>query len=84
MNGYLAEPGDINVLSQAMTALLKQPEKAKLIGKTGHMLVGRHNIQTTLDRHEQLYSTLVTQKEAQRTKIKAQDYWKRAREWMNL
>lgn len=84
VNGYLAEPGDSNFLGQAMLSLLKQSEKAKLMGKTGHMLVGKHNIKTTLDRHEQLYSTLFTQKEAQRTKIKAQDYWKRAREWMNL
>jgi len=84
VNGYLAKPGDVNALSQAITLLLEHSEKAKLMGKAGHVLAEKHNIQTTLDRHENLYSTLATQKEAQRKKIKAQNYWERAREWMNL
>jgi 1,2-diacylglycerol 3-alpha-glucosyltransferase len=84
VNGYLAKPGDINTLGQEMTSLLKQPEKARSMGTAGRRLVEEHNFQATLDRYEQLYSTLITQKEIYRKKVKAQTYWERAREWMNL
>ena len=84
VNGYLAEPGDYNALSQAMTSLLKQPEKARIMGTAGRRLVEEHNIQIAMDKYEQLYSTLIAQKETYRKKVKAQNYWDRAREWMNL
>lgn len=84
VNGYLAEPGNVFALGQAMTSLLKQPEKAGIMGTAGRRLVEEHNIQITLDRYEHLYSTLIAQNETYRKKVKAQNYWDRAREWMNL
>jgi len=84
LNGYLAEPGDICALGQAITYFLEDPDRARRMGKAGRALVGEHNIQITIDRYEKLYADLIVQNEVQHKVIKIRSYWKRAREWMNL
>jgi len=84
VNGYLAEPGDIDAIGQAITTLLTQPQKATNMGKASIVLANRHTIQTTLDKHEQLYFNLVAQREIQFQKVRTQEYWERAKEWLNL
>jgi glycosyltransferase involved in cell wall biosynthesis len=61
INGYLAESGDLNGLSNAMSWLLKDPEKAKFMGKTSLRLAAKHAQRYTYDAHEQLYGQLAQQ-----------------------
>ena len=82
VSGYLTEPGDTNALGQAITTLLKQPQKAGIMGKESYRLARKHSISTTLERYEQLYSDLVIEKEL--PQIKTPGYLERAREWMKL
>jgi len=82
VNGYLAKPGDTNALGQAMITLLRQPQKAGIMGKESRRLTGKHSILTTLDRYEQLYSDLLMTRELPQSRT--QNYWERAREWMKL
>ncbi|MDK1080360.1 MAG: glycosyltransferase [Anaerolineae bacterium] len=86
VNGYLAEPDDIQVLSQAMVILLQQPVKAKAMGQASHLLTEGHNIQITIDKFEQLYTKLVSQQAIQHKPENFNFYqWqKRIKEWLNF
>ena len=87
MNGYLAESADFNGLSNAMSVLLKDPQKAKLMGKASLALAARHDLHYTNNAHEQLYGQLVRQVQTQRVKAKAgfqSQLWKRVKAWTNF
>ena len=86
VNGYLAEPDDIHLLSQAMVILLQQPVKAKAMGQASHLLTEGHNIQITIDKFEQLYTKLVSQQAIQHKPENFNFYqWqKRIKEWLNF
>ena len=43
INGYLAEPGDLNGLSHAMSMLLKDAQKAKVMGNASSVLAANSN-----------------------------------------
>jgi 1,2-diacylglycerol 3-alpha-glucosyltransferase len=84
INGYLAESTDFNGLSNAMSVLLKGPQKAKLMGKASLTLASKHDLRYTNNAHEQLYSRLVRQVQTQRVEAKTgfpYRLWKRAKAW---
>jgi len=86
MNGYLAESGDINRLGNSMNLLLKDPQKAKLMGEASLRLAAKHALPYTHNAHEQLYGQLAHQVLTQGDKPKASfqhQLWKRVRMWAN-
>jgi glycosyltransferase involved in cell wall biosynthesis len=86
LNGYLTESNDNIALGNAITDLLLHSDEARKMGKTGQQLVQEHNILTTFDSYERLYSNLIKQKVFQRApeKVKARKWQERAKEWLNL
>ena len=60
-NGYLAEPGDLKGLSNAMSMLLKDPQKAKAMGEASLSLASKHELHHTYTSHEHLYNQLARQ-----------------------
>jgi glycosyltransferase involved in cell wall biosynthesis len=87
INGFLAESGDLNGLSNAMSVLLKDPQKAKLMGKASLTLAARHDLHYTNHAHEQLYSQLVTQVQTQGVKPGTgfpYRLWKRVKAWTSF
>jgi glycosyltransferase involved in cell wall biosynthesis len=82
INGFLAESGDINRLASAMTTLLKNPQQREAMGKNSHILAQKHDIQCSLDLHEQYYSNLVKQNNFQPVleKMNAQNQWTQIKE----
>ena len=59
VNGILAEPGDLNGLSTAMSLLLQDKQKAARMGKASRVLAAQHEICFTLDAYENLYLKMV-------------------------
>ncbi len=87
LNGYLAESADLNGLSNAMSILLKDPQKAKLMGKASLILAAKHDLHYTNNAHEQLYGQLVRQVRTQRVKAKTgfqYRLWKRVKAWTSF
>lgn len=87
MNGYLAESADFNGLSHAMSMLLKDPQKAKLMGKASLTLAAKHELHYTNHAHEQLYGQLVRQVKTQRVEAKTgfqHQLWKRVKAWTSF
>ena len=87
MNGYLAESADLNGLSNAMSILLKDPQKAKLMGKASLTLAARHDLHYTNNAYEQLYGQMVRQVQTQRGETKTgfrSQLWKRVKAWANF
>jgi len=60
VNGYLAKPGNVNKLSEAVIDLLENPRKAKAMGVVGRRLIEQHDLQNTMDAHEELYQRLTS------------------------
>ena len=81
VNGYLAEPGDLHGLSNAMSLLIGDPHQASFMGKASRTLAENHDIRCTFDAHEQLYHHLVQQVRAQTVKAGAGF---RRHEWTNF
>jgi 1,2-diacylglycerol 3-alpha-glucosyltransferase len=87
MNGYLAESADFDRLSDAMIVLLKDPQKAKIMGKASLILAARHDLHYTNNAHEQLYGQMVRQVQMQRGETKTgfrSQLWKRVKAWANF
>lgn len=87
MNGYLAESADLNGLSSAISVLLKDPQKAKLMGKASLILAAEHDLHYTNNAHEQLYGQMVRQVQTQRGETKTgfrSQLWKRVKAWANF
>lgn len=87
MNGYLAESADFNGVSNAMSVLLKDPQKAKLMGKASLTLAAKHDLHYTNNAHDQLYGQLVRQVQTQRVKQKTgfqSQLWKRVKTWTSF
>lgn len=61
VNGFLAEPGDLDGLSEGMSNLLKDTHRAALMGKASLSLARQHDNRFTIDAHEKLYYQLVEQ-----------------------
>jgi glycosyltransferase involved in cell wall biosynthesis len=61
INGFLAEPGKISMLTNAISLLLKDQEKVDNMGRASRDLAQRHGIHSTIDAHEVLYRQMVRQ-----------------------
>ncbi|HEX9838520.1 MAG TPA: glycosyltransferase [Anaerolineales bacterium] len=87
INGYLAESADFNGLSNGMSMLLKDPQKAKLMGRASLALAAKHDLHYTNNAHDQLYSQLVRQVRTQRVEAETgfpYRFWKRMKAWTSF
>lgn len=64
VNGFLAEPGDIQGLSRGMGILLQDRNQAAQMGKASLALAQQHDNRFTLEAHEKLYHQLIEQRQA--------------------
>ncbi len=60
VNGFLAEPGDIDGLAQRLLSLLDDPELARSMGKQGEALPSEFDIHHMVRRQEQEYERLMS------------------------
>ena len=85
-NGYLATPGDIPALGNAMLDILCHPHRGAQMGMVGRSIIQEHRIQATFTQYEQVYAGLKTNKQAYPISFatKARQSWTRAKEWMRM
>ncbi|TDT33921.1 glycosyltransferase [Naumannella halotolerans] len=57
-NGWLYPPGQVETLAARLTAILSDAETRRLMGKKSSEIVAEHAFGATLDRFEQLYTTV--------------------------
>ncbi|MGE5250480.1 MAG: glycosyltransferase [Bacteroidota bacterium] len=62
VNGYLAEPGDVDGLSGGILQLLNCPLSAGAMGIQSRLLAQAHDLRFTMNAHEQLYYDLVLER----------------------
>ena len=61
INGFLTEPGDISALTRGILTLLNDPAASVQMGKRSRMIAEQHDIDCSIDLHEQLYAGFVKQ-----------------------
>jgi glycosyltransferase involved in cell wall biosynthesis len=61
-NGWLVEPRDIKGIADRMAELLKEPEKAKAMGKAGGSMLPEFDIDLMVKQQEELYEQLLKRK----------------------
>jgi len=82
VNGYLSKPGDVRSLAAAMEKLLRDPNKARQMGRESHTLAKQYDIQKVREMHEQFYDKLIKQQKAgNRDQLSS---WKRVKAWMGF
>jgi 1,2-diacylglycerol 3-alpha-glucosyltransferase len=64
VNGFLAEPGDVEGLQLGMSTLLNDENKAVQMGKASLALAQQHDNRFTIEAHEKLYYQLIEQAQA--------------------
>jgi glycosyltransferase involved in cell wall biosynthesis len=64
INGFLAEPDDVDGLGQGMIALLSDENKAAQMGGSSLALAQQHDNRFTIEAHEKLYRQLIEQGQA--------------------
>jgi 1,2-diacylglycerol 3-alpha-glucosyltransferase len=64
VNGFLAEPGDVDGLGRGMSILLNNENKAAQMGKASLALAQQHDNRFTIEAHEKLYYQLIEQAQA--------------------
>jgi glycosyltransferase involved in cell wall biosynthesis len=87
MNGYLAEPGDLHALGNAIRLLMSDAQKANRMGQSSLILAARHTDAYTYQAHEKLYDRIVKQVGEHGPVPKVglrQALWKRVKSWANL
>lgn len=60
VNGYLAEPGDLQSLGRATIAILNNPELAQMMGRASRNFAVKHQFKYTVDAYEALYYQLTS------------------------
>jgi glycosyltransferase involved in cell wall biosynthesis len=64
VNGFLAEPGDVEGLSRGMNALLSDENKVEQMGRASLALAQQHDNRFTIEAHERLYKQLIEKTQA--------------------
>jgi glycosyltransferase involved in cell wall biosynthesis len=57
--GYLVPPGDIHAMADRLVAVLRDPAAREVFGQAGLEMARRHSLEQTLERHEDLYHSLL-------------------------
>jgi len=64
VNGFLAEPGDVEGLGQGISTLLRDGNKVAEMGRASLALAQQHDNRFTIEAHEKLYHQLIEQSRA--------------------
>jgi glycosyltransferase involved in cell wall biosynthesis len=64
VNGFLAEPAELDGLVRGLNALLGDEKKAMQMGRAGQALAQQHDDRFTIEAHEKLYAQLIEQAQA--------------------
>jgi glycosyltransferase involved in cell wall biosynthesis len=64
VNGFLAEPGEVEGLGRGMDILLRDEKKADQMGRASLALAQKHDNRFTIEAHERLYNQLIEQTQA--------------------
>jgi glycosyltransferase involved in cell wall biosynthesis len=59
--GYLVLPRDVPAMTDRIVTLLRNPDLARAMGQEGRALAQDHSLDRTMERHEQLYQSLVSE-----------------------
>jgi glycosyltransferase involved in cell wall biosynthesis len=57
--GYLVPPGDVHAMADRIVQVLRDPEAQRSLGLAGVAMARSRSLDLTLERHEQLYQSLV-------------------------
>ncbi len=57
--GYLVPPGDIHAMADRLVAVLRDPAAREVFGRAGLEMARQHSLEQTLERHEDLYRSLL-------------------------
>jgi glycosyltransferase involved in cell wall biosynthesis len=86
INGFLAEPGDIHGLASAISTILNNPEQRQKMSKSSRVLAEMHDINVSIDLHEQFYDCFVKQPKMEPVleKTDRQSRWRRLKGWIEI
>ena len=60
VNGFLANPEDLNTIHDSILTLISNPKKAHIMGQEGRILAQQQDVHTTWQLHEDLYEELIS------------------------
>jgi glycosyltransferase involved in cell wall biosynthesis len=60
VNGFLVEPGDVELMAEKINYLLEHPEEARAMGAAGKTMIAEFDINAMVRAQEQLYLELVS------------------------
>ena len=84
VNGFLADPGDITGLSQAMSILLQDRERAAAMGRASRALAQQHNTSFTMEAHDRLYHQLIAHHPSNVEERESPSWKKRVTAWLTM
>lgn len=59
INGFLVQPGDVNALADKLVETLNNPSRGHQMGKIGRLIAQGHSMDESMDKHEDLYKSVV-------------------------
>jgi glycosyltransferase involved in cell wall biosynthesis len=57
--GHLVPPGDVHAMADRIVQVLRDPAAQRALGEAGVAMARAHSLALTLDRHEELYQSLL-------------------------
>jgi glycosyltransferase involved in cell wall biosynthesis len=57
--GYLVPPGDVHSMADRIVQVLRDPAAQRALGQAGRAMATQHSLEQTLERHEELYESLL-------------------------
>lgn len=85
VNGFLAEPGDIDTFGSAIRTLLNHSDRKHVMSREGRALAVLHDLHTTGTLHENLYLDAIRRNDRRRLEIRRMFlYWKMRRSLMGI
>jgi len=68
INGFLTQPGDEAAITDRLIEILRDPVRARQMGRLGRLIAENHAINNSIDRHEILYKSIITTYQQANTK----------------
>ena len=85
VNGFLAEPGDIDTFGSAIRTLLNHSDRKHVMSREGRALASPHDLHATGTLHENLYLDAIRRNDRRRLEIRRMFlYWKMRRSLMGI
>lgn len=62
--GHLVPPGDVHAMADRIVQILRDPAAQRAFGQAGVVMAQAHSLESTLERHEELYASLIVPAQA--------------------